>query len=91
METNKSKITWAWIILVASFGIPMLLASSTPKSSTALGLIMQIASLVLGVVLWRSAEPTEKKNGMAITIIWLVISGLGFMIGLVLGASGMLS
>lgn len=91
METNRSKITWAWIILVASFGIPMLLASSTPGLSTVLGLIMQITSLILGIVLWRSAEPTEKKNGVVITIIWLVISGLGFMMGLVLGASGMLS
>ena len=53
------------------------------RISTVLGFIMQITSLVLGIALWRSAKPTEKKNGMAITIIWLVISGLGFMIGLV--------
>lgn len=89
METNRLKITWAWIILVAGFAIPMLLASTTPGFSTVLGFIMQITSLVLGIALWRSAEPTEKKNGMAITIIWLVISGLSFMIGLVLGANGM--
>jgi len=88
METNKSKITWGWILLVVGFGVPMLLASSTGMFATVLGFILQIVSLVLGITLWRSSDPSEKKNGMAITIIWLVVESCGFGIGLMIGLSG---
>ncbi len=89
MEANKSKIIWGWVTLVAGFGIPMLLQSSVGMFAAILGLILQAVSLILGIILWRSSNPLEKKNGMAITIIWLIVQawacGIGFMIGL--GAS----
>ena len=88
VRSNKSKITWGWITLVMSFGIPMLLASSSAQVAAILALILQVVSLVLGISLWRSSNPAERKNGIAITIIWLIIESCGFGLGLLIGLSG---
>jgi len=91
-DTPTSKIALAWVVFVLSFGIPLVLALIFNQFALYIGcfvgLPLQIFAVALSGSLWLNTNPIAKANGMAITIIWLVIQCSGFLIGFLIGANG---
>jgi hypothetical protein len=90
-EMDVLAIILAWGVFIVSYVIPTGLSLSVSENEIGfvllVTLLLQGFSLAVAIGLWASSQPTKKKHGMVMTILWLIIQAIGFCIGIFIGMS----